>query len=165
MSVIFRMRLQIMNMARTSAWREAGKSGPKARGMTAGLPTKEPQDVDRHVGSRVRMQRMLVGMSQEKLGDACGITFQQIQKYEKGTNRIERGQRRSDLRAIVQCLACGRQTPVDRGLRPGARHRDDADGCPEELGWLENPSRCGASTSLTRGSAGAGPGSAEGPPA
>jgi transcriptional regulator with XRE-family HTH domain len=50
--------------------------------------TKEPQDVDRHVGSRVRMQRMAIGMSQEKLGDACGITFQQIQKYEKGTNRI-----------------------------------------------------------------------------
>jgi len=40
------------------------------------------------VGSRVRMRRMLVGMSQEKLGDSLGITFQQIQKYEKGTNRI-----------------------------------------------------------------------------
>jgi transcriptional regulator with XRE-family HTH domain len=49
---------------------------------------KIPQDVDRHVGSRVRMRRMMVGMSQEKLGDSCGITFQQIQKYEKGTNRI-----------------------------------------------------------------------------
>src|SRR3954452_9330082 len=49
---------------------------------------KEPQDIDRLVGSRVRMQRMAIGMSQEKLGDACGITFQQIQKYEKGTNRI-----------------------------------------------------------------------------
>jgi transcriptional regulator with XRE-family HTH domain len=49
---------------------------------------KSPNPVDRHVGSRVRMRRMLVGMSQEKLGDALGITFQQIQKYEKGTNRI-----------------------------------------------------------------------------
>ena len=49
---------------------------------------KIPQDVDRHVGSRVRMRRMMVGMSQEKLGDSCSITFQQIQKYEKGTNRI-----------------------------------------------------------------------------
>ena len=49
---------------------------------------KAPNPVDRHVGSRVRMRRMLVGMSQEKLGDALGITFQQIQKYEKGTNRI-----------------------------------------------------------------------------
>jgi transcriptional regulator with XRE-family HTH domain len=50
--------------------------------------TKGPQDVDRLVGSRVRMQRMLIGMSQEKLGEACGITFQQIQKYEKGMNRM-----------------------------------------------------------------------------
>src|SRR5215210_1660484 len=50
--------------------------------------TKAPNPVDRHVGSRVRMRRMLVGMSQEKLGEALGITFQQIQKYEKGTNRI-----------------------------------------------------------------------------
>ena len=43
---------------------------------------------DRHVGGRVRMRRMLVGMSQEKLGDALGLTFQQVQKYEKGTNRV-----------------------------------------------------------------------------
>jgi transcriptional regulator with XRE-family HTH domain len=49
---------------------------------------KEPNPIDRHVGSRVRMRRVLVGMSQEKLGDALGLTFQQVQKYEKGTNRI-----------------------------------------------------------------------------
>ncbi|MGX1790228.1 helix-turn-helix domain-containing protein [Bosea sp. NPDC055332] len=49
---------------------------------------KLPNPIDRHVGSRVRMQRMLVGVSQEKLGEALGLTFQQVQKYEKGTNRI-----------------------------------------------------------------------------
>jgi transcriptional regulator with XRE-family HTH domain len=49
---------------------------------------KTPNPVDKHVGSRVRMRRVLIGMSQEKLGEALGITFQQIQKYEKGTNRI-----------------------------------------------------------------------------
>ena len=49
---------------------------------------KAPNDVDRHVGSRVRMRRTLIGMSQEKLGEALGLTFQQVQKYEKGTNRI-----------------------------------------------------------------------------
>jgi transcriptional regulator with XRE-family HTH domain len=47
-----------------------------------------PNPIDKHVGARVRMRRVLVGLSQEKLGDAMGITFQQIQKYEKGTNRI-----------------------------------------------------------------------------
>ncbi len=49
---------------------------------------KLPDPVDVHVGSRVRMRRILLGMSQEKLGEELGLTFQQIQKYEKGTNRI-----------------------------------------------------------------------------
>lgn len=49
---------------------------------------KTPNPIDKHVGSRVRMRRMMLGMSQEKLGDALRLTFQQVQKYEKGTNRI-----------------------------------------------------------------------------
>jgi transcriptional regulator with XRE-family HTH domain len=52
------------------------------------VPKKSPNPIDKHVGGRVRMQRMLLGMSQEKLGDAIGLTFQQVQKYEKGANRI-----------------------------------------------------------------------------
>src|SRR5947199_1949090 len=52
------------------------------------MTTKAPNPTDRHVGSRVRMRRMMLSMSQEKLGDALGLTFQQVQKYEKGTNRI-----------------------------------------------------------------------------
>ena len=49
---------------------------------------KIPNPTDKHVGSRVRMRRMMLSMSQEKLGDALDLTFQQVQKYEKGTNRI-----------------------------------------------------------------------------
>jgi transcriptional regulator with XRE-family HTH domain len=49
---------------------------------------KPPNPIDKHVGSRVRMRRIMLGMSQTKLGDALGITFQQLQKNEKGTNRI-----------------------------------------------------------------------------
>lgn len=49
---------------------------------------KVPNPIDKHVGSRVRMRRVLLGMSQEKLGEALNLTFQQVQKYEKGTNRI-----------------------------------------------------------------------------
>jgi transcriptional regulator with XRE-family HTH domain len=49
---------------------------------------RKPNPMDIHVGSRVRLRRMVVGMSQEKLGEKMGLTFQQIQKYEKGTNRI-----------------------------------------------------------------------------
>jgi transcriptional regulator with XRE-family HTH domain len=49
---------------------------------------KAPNPIDKHVGARLRMRRVLIGMSQEKLGEALNITFQQIQKYEKGVNRI-----------------------------------------------------------------------------
>lgn len=49
---------------------------------------RKPNPMDIHVGSRVRLRRMVIGMSQEKLGERMGLTFQQIQKYEKGTNRI-----------------------------------------------------------------------------
>ena len=52
------------------------------------IAKKAPNPIDKHVGSRVRMRRMMLSMSQEKLGDALGLTFQQVQKYEKGTNRI-----------------------------------------------------------------------------
>src|SRR5512147_2967524 len=47
-----------------------------------------PSPIDVHVGSRIRLRRTLLGMSQEKLGEALGLTFQQIQKYERGVNRI-----------------------------------------------------------------------------
>ncbi len=60
----------------------------------------EPNPTDVHVGRRIRMRRMMIGMSQEKLGDALGITFQQIQKYEKGTNRVSA----SKLQQIAQFL-------------------------------------------------------------
>lgn len=52
------------------------------------MAKKAPNPIDKHVGSRVRMRRMMLNMSQEKLGDALALTFQQVQKYEKGTNRI-----------------------------------------------------------------------------
>ena len=65
---------------------------------------KAPNPIDKHVGSRVRMRRMVLSMSQEKLGGALGLTFQQVQKYEKGTNRIGA----SRLQQISQIL----QVPV-----------------------------------------------------
>ena len=50
--------------------------------------TKSPNPVDIHVGSRIRLRRMMISMSQEKLGERLGLTFQQVQKYEKGANRV-----------------------------------------------------------------------------
>lgn len=49
---------------------------------------KSPDGTDRHVGRRIRMRRLMLDMSQTTLGDAIGVTFQQVQKYEKGTNRV-----------------------------------------------------------------------------
>ena len=50
--------------------------------------TKSPNPIDRHVGARVRMRRLMVGYSQSKLAESLSVTFQQVQKYEKGANRI-----------------------------------------------------------------------------
>ena len=55
------------------------------------MSIKAPNPVDKYVGSRVRMRRIMLGMSQEKLGDALGLTFQQVQKYENGVNRVSGG--------------------------------------------------------------------------
>jgi transcriptional regulator with XRE-family HTH domain len=68
------------------------------------MTKKATNPIDKHVGSRVRMRRMMLSMSQEKLGDALSLTFQQVQKYEKGTNRIGA----SRLQQISQIL----QVPV-----------------------------------------------------
>lgn len=55
------------------------------------VPKKQASPIDVQVGTRVRLRRMLIGMSQEKLGELLGLTFQQVQKYEKGVNRIGAG--------------------------------------------------------------------------
>jgi transcriptional regulator with XRE-family HTH domain len=68
------------------------------------MKIKETSLVDRHVGNRVRMRRLMLGLSQTQIGDALGVTFQQVQKYENGTNRISAG----NLQHICQIL----QVPV-----------------------------------------------------
>ncbi len=64
---------------------EGGTVRRSSRGRT---PQGNPNPVDVHVGGRIRLRRTLLGMSQERLGDALGLTFQQVQKYERGTNRV-----------------------------------------------------------------------------
>ena len=90
------------------------------------MPSKKsPNPIDIHVGSRVRLRRMMLGMSQEKLGESLGITFQQIQKYEKGTNRIGASR--------LQHIATVLKVPVSFFF-------EDAPGTPEEAeGFRRNP--------------------------
>ena len=83
------------------------------------MPQKQPNPIDMQVGNRVRIRRMLIGMSQEHLGDQLGLTFQQVQKYEKGINRIGAG-RLYDVARILN-------VPVNffyGGLPPDANETD-----------------------------------------
>jgi len=64
---------------------DSGRTRGSSRGRT---PQGNPNPVDVHVGGRIRLRRTLLGMSQERLGEALGLTFQQVQKYERGTNRV-----------------------------------------------------------------------------
>ncbi|MCA6126094.1 helix-turn-helix transcriptional regulator [Bradyrhizobium sp. WSM 1704] len=87
------------------------------------MSTKAPNPVDKYVGSRVRMRRIMLGMSQEKLGEALGLTFQQVQKYEKGTNRVGA----SRLQQISEIL----QVPVSFLFDGGPSSAKSGDGFSE----------------------------------
>jgi len=82
--------------------------------------TKAPSQIDVFVGSRVRMRRLMAGLSQEKLADGLGITFQQVQKYEKGTNRIGA----SRLQAIADILGVHPSFFFQEGDDAAARNGD-----------------------------------------
>ena len=91
---------------------QAGPGNPGPRRRTRGKPT----DVDVHVGRRVRLRRSLLGLSQERLADALHLTFQQVQKYEKGSNRIGAGRLYDLSRALdvpVSYFFEGLEPPVD----------------------------------------------------
>jgi transcriptional regulator with XRE-family HTH domain len=69
--------------------------------MTLLTAKKSPNPIDMHVGKRVRMRRKMLRMSQGKAGDALGLTFQQVQKYEKGANRVGAG-RLQHIASVLQ---------------------------------------------------------------
>ena len=89
---------------------------------------KKPNPIDIHVGSRVRLRRNMLGMSQEKLGEMLGITFQQIQKYEKGTNRVGA----SRLQAISSVL----NVPVSYFFEDAPGQGDNRAALPKMRGRL-----------------------------
>lgn len=83
--------------------------------------TKSLQDADVHVGTRIKARRLALGLSQEKLADQIGITFQQVQKYERGVNRVSA----SRLVQIGGVLGC-RMEYFFQGIDPDGVSRDDA---------------------------------------
>jgi transcriptional regulator with XRE-family HTH domain len=93
---------------------------------------RSPHATDRHVGNRVRMRRMMQGMTQEKLGQALGVTFQQVQKYEKGSNRI--------WASRLQHIASIQQVPISFFFEgaPGSSSLLD-EPCDDVSGFLATP--------------------------
>jgi transcriptional regulator with XRE-family HTH domain len=90
------------------------------------MPKKSPNLTDKHVGSRVRMRRMMLDMSQTELGNDIGLTFQQVQKYEKGTNRIGAGRLHEIARILkvpIQFFFEG--SPREPGEQKGGRGDND----------------------------------------
>jgi transcriptional regulator with XRE-family HTH domain len=101
---------------------EATKSTPKY-----GRGTGVPNPIDVHVGGRIRMRRLLLGMNQETLANALGLTFQQVQKYEGGANRVSA----SRLSAMAEILG----VPISYFF--GDLRSDDAELSPEDRQWRE----------------------------
>ena len=97
--------------------------------------TSKPDPVDVHVGSRVRLRRTLLGMSQEKLGDALGLTFQQVQKYERGANRIG-SSRLFQLSKILDVPVSFFFDDMETASAAGARGMSDANSVPFEAEQL-----------------------------
>lgn len=95
-------------------------------GSTEPRNARRPNPIDAHVGSRVRLRRMVMGLSQEKLGELLGLTFQQVQKYEKGVNRIG-ASRLFDLSHVlgvtVQFFYDDMPTAVGSAAQPGLAER------------------------------------------
>jgi len=89
------------------------------------MPKKQANPIDVQVGNRVRIRRMLIGMSQERLGDLLGLTFQQVQKYEKGVNRIGAG-RLYEVARILNVPVDFFYEGVSSASASGAKEQQDA---------------------------------------
>src|SRR6202012_3042537 len=100
------------------------------------VPKKQANPIDAQVGNRVRIRRILIGMSQERLGDLLGLTFQQVQKYEKGVNRIGAGR----LFEVARILG----VPIDffyEGVGGAAEQRPgfaEAEGAPPVMEFVSS---------------------------
>lgn len=88
--------------------------------MTETLESRTPNPVDLHVGARIRMRRRMQSVSQERLADALGLTFQQVQKYERGANRVSASKLyeiATTLHAPISYFFDGLDDPAGDGAR------------------------------------------------
>ena len=107
--------------------RTAKSADPAKPAQKYGRGTGVPNPIDVHVGARIRMRRLLLGMNQETLASALGLTFQQVQKYEGGANRVSA----SRLSAMAEIL----NVPISYFF--GDLRADDTELSPAEREWRE----------------------------
>ena len=101
---------------------------------------RKPNPMDVHVGSRVKLRRTMMGMSQEKLGQALGVTFQQVQKYEKGTNRIGAGRMQQISEALKAPIGYFfEDAPLPEGAGTASGLADATAQAPFETDFLSSP--------------------------
>src|SRR6188768_2616137 len=103
-----------MNATDVALWR----NNLWRRDLSEETEGRRPNPVDLHVGGRVRMRRTLLGVSQEQLADSLGLTFQQVQKYERGANRVSASKLYESARALqapVSFFFEGLADPLDGG--------------------------------------------------
>jgi transcriptional regulator with XRE-family HTH domain len=103
---------------------------PSGRPRRRGRPRGGANAVDAHVGSRVRLRRNILGLSQTGLGDALGLSFQQVQKYERGTNRIG-ASRLLEMARVLDVPVAFFFDEIEPGLAPGIP-KSGADPLPAE---------------------------------
>jgi transcriptional regulator with XRE-family HTH domain len=122
-----REREQI-TMARGGNGLRGGSSSAETAGLRAAQPSRRStgrtQDIDRHVGARIRERRIMLGLTQQQLADLIGVTYQQAHKYERGINRVSAGR----LFEVAQVLNVpvshffdGLEQESERGISPRER--------------------------------------------
>ncbi|MCA1490740.1 helix-turn-helix transcriptional regulator [Ensifer sp. NBAIM29] len=107
---------------------------------------KTPHAIDVHVGSRIRLQRVLMGMSQSALAEGLGVTFQQVQKYEKGTNRVGS----SRLQAIANILGVPIAFFFQQGPDVSAQPQDGSEESEEIVQFLTSSEGIALNRSFTK---------------
>jgi transcriptional regulator with XRE-family HTH domain len=118
----------------------AKDAAPKTISRRGRMPSGQPNPIDVHVGARVRLRRTLLGLSQEKLGEAIGLTFQQVQKYERGANRVG-ASRLFDLGRVLDVPVSfffDDMSDSVKDMSPSSVARGDARGLAEEPAGFDN---------------------------
>lgn len=100
---------------------------------------KTPDPIDVHVGGRMRLRRMMIGMSQEKLGDHLQLTFQQVQKYEKGANRIGAGRLYRVAKVLGVDVSFFFEDLPPEAMRPAADGFAEPDATPFLMDFVSTP--------------------------